>query len=74
MEGKATCCAGRVPVARQDLIRLLLVIHPIVVGHVFVGGLDRNDAVLHQSPRLQHAHRCMVPSRWTLHKDRKSEG
>ena len=55
MGGELTCCAGRAPVARQDLIRLLLVIHPVVVRHILVRRLDRNDAVLHKSPCLQHA-------------------
>jgi hypothetical protein len=49
-----TCSrSGRAPVACQDLIRFLLVIHPVIIGHVLIRRLHRYDAVLHQTLRLR---------------------
>lgn len=51
---RRTCSRGtRAPVACQDLIRFLLVIYPVIIGHVLIRRLHRYDAVLHQPPRLR---------------------
>ena len=50
-----TCSStDRAAVTCQDLIRLLLVIHVVIVGHVLIRRLHCYDAVLHQPSCLHY--------------------